>query len=201
MFTKASKLTDAFVIHCRKMAQRSEQAKQARKRKVQDERFEIFISDYVKHKYPDIYDEAGRFFKILREKNPSKLDLKKTAEYRDWQKQQDGNKKNSEKSVNMQKVNDYSDNMQLKITLLDNDYLKTDKSTLTLETIAEEDIEPSVGELLSDDLLEEIIKELREDPDIKKLFTGLEDQMVFDELDIGMEIELEDDMRLEQELI
>ena len=195
------------------MAQRSEQAKEARKQKVQDERSEIFISDYVKHKYPDIYDEAARFFKVLREKNPSKINLMKTGEYRDWQKQQDGNKKNTEKSVqggnkknpeksvNMQKVNDYSDNMQLKIALMDNDCLKTDKSPLTLETIAEGDIKPSVGELLSDDLLEEIIKELREDPDIGKIFTDLEDQMVFEELDIGMEIELEDDMRLEQELM
>ena len=182
------------------MAQRSEQAKQARREKAQTERFEISISDYVKHKYPNIYAEAASFFKMLREKNPGKLDLKKTKEYRDWLKH---GKKNPEQSVNTQKVGGYTDNMQLKIALMDTDTFKTNELTPTVETIAEGDtnIEPSFEELLSPDVVDEIIKELRQDPDLKDIITELEDQIAFEELEIAMDIEVEDDIRLQGELL
>ena len=182
------------------MAQRSEQVKQARREKAQTDRFEIFISDYVKHKYSNIYAEAASFFKVLREKNPEKLDLRKTKEYRNWLKY---DKKNPEKAVNTQKVDGYTDNMQLRIPLMDTDTVKTNELTLTVETIAEGDfnIEPSFEELLSPDVVDEIIMELRQDPDLNDIITDLEAQIAFEELEIGMDIEVEDDIRLQEELL
>ena len=244
------------------MATRSAEKKQIRKEKVQAERLGIFIADYVKHKYYNVYNEATQYFTMLREKNPSKLDLKKTSEYRNWVKQQTWikhyvkNQQGDEQSVNIQqvdhgehpqqvdhnehpqqvdhdkhphqvdhlqqsdeqpvniqqvdhgeqpqKVDDFTDNLQLKIPLIDPGSLKTKELASTVETLAEGDIniEPSFEEILPVELLEEIINELREDPDLKKIMTDLEEQLLFEELDIGMEIELgDDDDRLEQELL
>ena len=226
------------------MSTRSTEKKQLRKEKVQAERFEIFVADYVKHKYHNVYNEATQYFTMLREKNPSKLDLKKTSEYRGWVKQQtwikqyeknqqgdeqsvntqqvdhgeqpqkvDGLQQGDEQPVNIQqvdhgeqpqKVDGFTDNLQLKISLIDPGSLKTKELASTDETLAEGDIniEPSFEEILPTELLEEIINELREDPDLKNIITDLEEQLLFEELDIGMEIELgDDDDRLEQELL
>ena len=179
------------------MATRSEQAKQIRREKAQTDRYELFISDYVKHKYPNIYAEADRFFKLLREKNPGKLNLTKTQEYRAWLKQ---DKKNPEKTVNTQKA---VDNMELKIPLMDMGTFKTNELTPTAEIIAEGDFnsEPPIEELLSPDLVDEIMKELKEDPVMKAIITDLEDQINFEELEIGMDMEVEADIRLQGELL
>ena len=48
------------------------------------EREEMFISDYVKHKYPDIHTEAVQVYQLLATKYPNKTDVRKTIEHKAW---------------------------------------------------------------------------------------------------------------------
>ena len=47
----------------------------------------MFISDYVKTKYPQIYQEAGMLYNSINRKNPYKPNICKTYEYRTWKNQ------------------------------------------------------------------------------------------------------------------
>ena len=69
---------------------------------------------------------------------------------------------------------------------------------MTEETLAEGDIEPSLEEEIPAELIEEIIKELRQYPELQNIFATVEEQIAFEEL--GMDIEINDDDLLEKEL-
>ena len=43
-----------------------------------------FIAEYVQNKYFTIYTEAANFFNVLHTRYPTKYDLRKTREFRDW---------------------------------------------------------------------------------------------------------------------
>ena len=45
------------------------------------------MTDYIYHKYRDIYTEAAVYYNQLNERYPTKYDLRKTPEFRDWKKQ------------------------------------------------------------------------------------------------------------------
>ena len=199
------------------MAGNHTERNQIRKGKVQAERVQLFVADYVKHKFKNIYSEAVQYHAMLPEKNPWKIDLKRTEEYRQWVKEQkkitefnQWMKQQNDKSVNTKQVehSEYRDNLQLKISLLDGDSIQKKPKTLAegeaiVETMDEGtiDIEPSFEEIIAPELLDEIINDLRQDPDLQNIITDLEDQLAFEELDIGMNIELSDDERLEKELL
>ena len=195
---------------------------QIRKEKVQAERVQLFVADYVKHKFKNIYTEAVQYHGMLREKNPRKIDLKRTEEYRKWVEEQkeitkfnQRMKQLNDKLVNTKQVGhgEYPDNLQLKISLLDGDSIQKKPKNPTAKTLTEGeaivetmdegtiDIEPSFEEIIAPELLDEIINDLRQDPDLQNIITDLEDQLAFEELDIGMNIELSDDERLEKELL
>ena len=48
------------------------------------EREEMFVSDYVKQKYPDIHAEAVQVYELLAKKYPDKADVRKTIEHKAW---------------------------------------------------------------------------------------------------------------------
>ena len=78
--------------------------------------------------------------------------------------------------------------------------------TETLETLTEEviqeytvdTIEPSLYEEISPEIVDKIISELRGDPGLKDVMTAVEEQIELEE--VGMDIDIEIDDRLEAEL-
>ena len=82
------------VIHCRKMsrAAKIERRRLTRIKRKAIERKDLFALDYIRHKYPDVYNEAARICELLNNKYPNKFDLRRTAEHRAW-------KKNPEQSI------------------------------------------------------------------------------------------------------
>ena len=48
------------------------------------EKEELFVADYIKQKYPDIYDEALQVYRLLVKNHPDKVDIRKTAEHKTW---------------------------------------------------------------------------------------------------------------------
>ena len=222
--TRASKLPDAFVILLSKMGENGETSRQTRreknsktrrpkrqetrKRKLSMDRVGIFVADYVEHKYPKIYAEAVHFNKTLRQKYPQKLDLKKTTDYRHWITQQED--KNP--------LHGQFNNFQLKVHLLDNDSIQKKATNTTIEimdegdtknsvlesamceTLNEDTIEPPLEEFISAELYDQVLNELRADPDLARIMASIEEQIQHEELDIGMNIDIDIDDRLEKEL-
>ena len=95
----------------------------------------------------------------------------------------------------------YSDNMQLIIPLLKPPVKHVGLITETLEIVTEENLqgdEQPFLEQIDPQMMEKIIDELRADPDLKDIFSEVEQQ--FEELGMDIDIELDMDTRLEDEL-
>ena len=101
------------------------------------------------------------------------------------------------KSLNTQ----YSDNMQLIIPLLKPPVKHVGLITETLEIVTEEilqgDEQPTNFDQIDPQIIEKMIEELRADPDLKDMFSKVEQQF---EVDMDMDIDIELDTRLEDEL-
>ena len=69
-----------------KMLRRERLAKRRETRTKQrsQEKEDLFISDYVKHKYPVIHAEALQIYQALFNQYPDKIDLRKTEEHKLW---------------------------------------------------------------------------------------------------------------------
>ena len=154
-----------------------------RKARNESARRDMFVADYIKHKNSDIYNEAKRFYDMLRKRYPNKANLKITKEYICW-------KDNTQLKLmptqivlpstrEQTPVNDehseFNDTLQLRIPLMaaadiqkettetpetaDEEVLSNVEIEPTLETISEEvlsnvEIEPSL-ETISEEVLSE----------------------------------------------
>ena len=95
----------------------------------------------------------------------------------------------------------YSDNMQLVIPLIKPPVKQPGLITQTLEIITEEvigDYEQMVKfDEIDPKIIENVIEELRKDPDLKDVFANVEQEF---EIDMDMDLDIELDNRLEEEL-
>ena len=96
----------------------------------------------------------------------------------------------------------YTDNLQLRIPLITHKpKTPTNRctvSTETLQTVTEEILEesilqPSLYDELAPELIDKIIEELRSEPDLKDMFTSIEQQLEFEQLGMDIDIDIEDD--------
>ena len=96
----------------------------------------------------------------------------------------------------------YTDNMQLRIPLLNppaNHPAVTDRTLQSVtEEILEEGLQPSLYEELSPEVIEKIISELQAEPDLQSILTNIEQQLEFEQL--GMDIDIPGHDLLENEL-
>ena len=67
-------------------AERLERRRVTRIKRKAVERKDLFILDYIRHKYPVIYDEGTRICEQLNSRYPDKFDLRRTEEHRTWKK-------------------------------------------------------------------------------------------------------------------
>ena len=201
-------------ITCRKMAQNTTKVigkNQKRKDREVQRRTNTFGLDYVQVKYPEIYEETMGFYNELRKLYPRKHDLRKTAEFKRFKLDQekdtmaDNLKLVQEKDTTVdnlkpvQEKDTMVDNLQIKIPLWDKGTLSSMQS---LETVAEEVlgegmVYPNLHDEISNELVEHILNELREDPELKDIFNIVETE--FEQL--GADIDINEDIRLENELL
>ena len=271
-------------------SERVTRRRELRKTQKTTNRRELFVADYIHHKYSDIYAEAVKFYDVLDGHYPIKNDLKKTGEYRLWK----INVKKASSSLSTQIHQTpiqpqagtsgstqaqppwqiYSDNLELRIPLMGHpsvtpetletvtatetletvtatetletvtatetfetvtatetletvtatetletvtatetletvtatetletvtatetletvtatETLETVTATETLETLAVDAIDPSLNQEISLEVMQEIIEELRADPDLSRIFSIVEEQFEFEQL--GMDIEI-----------
>ena len=70
-------------------AERVERRRVIRTKRKAVERKDLYTLDYIRHKYPIIYDEGARIWEQLNDKYPDKFDLRRTEEHRIWKKKPD----------------------------------------------------------------------------------------------------------------
>ena len=190
---------------------------ETRRKKIVTDRLDLFIASYVQNKHPAIYTEAEQFYNVLRQRNPNKLDLRKTDAFRVWSVEQ----KKKEENTNI--LHGRFNMFELKVPLINIDDIQTKTKPLAegepvVETLAEGDIEaaavetpgegetmnentmqPSIEAPISDELFNEIVKSLREDPDLSNMMSSIEEEILYEEYE--MDINISDDERLEKELL
>ena len=92
----------------------------------------------------------------------------------------------------------YTDNMQLIIPLLKSPVKHPGLITETLEIVTEEilqgDEQPTSLEQIDPQIMEQLITELRADPDLGTIFADIEQQVELEGLDIDIDTRLEDEL-------
>ena len=166
-------------------------------KKKEQERKNKVVFEYFNIKYPVLYQEAIKFYTCLNEQYPTAKDLVKTAGFTHF------------KSTTVS-----TDTMVLKIPLVetakeadqnqpkeaDEKQKQTDQNP---QQNANDDDDMIFQDIQMKDFLEEtpqriideIMEGLRADPDVETIFTE-----VLDLSEVAMEIEINDDQRLEDEL-
>ena len=74
----------AFIAEKMSKSARIERRRLTRIKRRAKEREDLFALDYIRHKYPAVYNEAAQICQQLNHKYPDKADLRKTAEHRLW---------------------------------------------------------------------------------------------------------------------
>ena len=105
--------------------------------------------------------------------------------------------------------NEYTDNLQLRIPLMsfkpktlpvssDEEHPSIEPPVMTEtlqivteEILSEDTIQPSLHEELSQEFIQKIIDELRTEPDLKDIFTSVEEQIEFEQLGMDIDIDIE----------
>ena len=284
MFTKASeRLYLAFFVKMSQsskkwagFSERKDYQRNLRETQRSERRQAIFITEYVQLKYFDIFSEAAQYYNELNTLYPTRPDLRKAQEYREWKKgmntqivrqrkqstiqiyknideperteisceperteisceperteisceperteisceperedssseseHEDNNGESEYEGNNSEPERTEINNrgnceMRLEIPLINYKTKTPTVTTETLETCVEEVLDQSTVETdlineLTEERIEQIINELREDPDLNHIFDEVEQDVMMD-IDEGIDI----DIRLENELL
>ena len=193
-----------------------------RKRKEQIRKDQLMIA-YIKVKHPSLYKEATEYYDSINVIYKDKKDLRKTPRFREVE-LTTSNRPTKDHEVM------YNDNMVLRIPLITQDEMSdettnkeaTDSIFPHSETPDEMANKEAVDSIfphidaatlvqeLPNELLEQIISELRADPGLSTLMDGIEDSVMHeepveavfydDDYDLDIDIDIQDNL-LEKELL
>ena len=236
----------------------------------------LFIAEYIQIKYPGLYNEAACFFNAINTTYPTKPELRKTKEFREWKASMSGEEPKRRKRPIQQylyvqttpepespqplssnepespwpqpsdecespqpqasfefetqqspespqasfdpespqasnepenpqtpaeELTRYNDNMVLRIHMLEPPQKPPPTvTTQTIETVTTQEIlEPLTLDNIPPERIDELMAELRQDPDIQNMFSDIEAQLAFEQL--GMDIDIPELNLLEDELV
>ena len=166
-----------------------------------DLRRAAFIADYMLLAAPGLHRQATEFVDRLQAKYPNKRDVRKTAEFQQWQiKQLGGNdsahvQTTPDTSGKRETVLQQPKEMVLQIPLM-RVGAKTKETPTVLE--AQEDQPTNIFDDIPNDVMANLIEEIRADPDLCAIMDnfGLNEDQSPEELcpewDIGLNIEIGD---------
>ena len=219
---------------------------ESRVRQRNREKEELFVADYIKHKYQDIYHEAVQVYQLSLKLYPGKPDLRKTAEHKAWKTMktatvhpifitqgstiipvlsQNVETLTSEPSITESTTTTttsepptpeptttpetmYSDNLRLVIPLMKPPISHPGHNSEALQNVVEKTLQEDGGEQqhlncdqIDPEIMDQILAELRSDPDLKDLLNDVECQFEQEMgLDIDIDIDINMDTGLEDEL-
>ena len=159
-----------------------------RRYKRYERRQAAFVQEYVETKYRAINDEAMGFYKSLNVSYPEKYDLRKTNEFKKWKKSILGHpKKKSSGPVASQDNSGPVASQDNSGPVASQDNSGPVASQDNSGPVASQDNSGPVTvevlpPLLTDQNLEEILEELRNDPDLNTLMNEIEIEMEKDDV-------------------
>ena len=159
---------------------RAREARQWRANKREKRRFNVFLSDFTNVKFGNVYKECKDFFDSLNEKYPNKHDLTKTKDYKRWKNQllNDSDSESepaksdkpeaAEQDIAEPEEAEPSDNEA------DNEAANQAEPPLPSDIIqiASSDLIPASPEMDLDIRIDEIIRELQQDDDLRELMNA-----------------------------
>ena len=144
-----------------------------RQNEVSRVRVNRIITEYVQFKHPEIYAKAKEFYTKLDTLYPRKKDLRRTYEFQSFI---TGSKDNKYKYTRKSQ-DEISDNMLLEIQLMDKSAVPTVAPAVvpTVAPAVVPTVVPAVGAeitlpVVADEIIDEIIKSLSQDPDVSTCF-------------------------------
>ena len=160
----------------------------------------IFVHEYVRAKFDKVYAEAMKFYSQLDQTYPDKKDLCKTTEFRKWRENV------TKKSTAPTQQSAHEATLVLNIPLLSHPP-STVETTSTASELAPSEMQqsasmpPEIGaetivemppptpletdDEINDRRIQEILAELRDDPDLNRIFDNVEPN---DQIDEGIEL-------------
>ena len=180
---------------------RAEQKKTARKTLSVRAKHDRFITSYLQVKYPKEYEEAQQYYQQLNVQYPKKRDLTKTTEFlylatghRTFV-QYYRQRIHAKKTKKISEKTDIVDNMVLQIPLMNSNDMDTvvleekadesDMNTVVLEEKADESL------VIPDDIYDNLIRELRNDPELYTIFNDMNVDTSQQPLDLSQEQQIE----------
>ena len=113
----------------------------------------IFVKEYVRIKYVEVYSEAMKFYSALDQVHPQKKDLPRTQEFRSWRATfNNNNNKKKSTAVTSQTVQQPIDNMVLKIPLLPLSSATPPQSSVELTVQSQPEIPPETVDMTTAEL-------------------------------------------------
>ena len=151
---------------------------------------------YLEVKYPEVYEDAVKYYNTLNQKYPSKLDLRKTDEFHMLKSTLNGEISNSKSRRKIRR--NYPNITDITLESSRNDEVSTAKIThtpandnmvLNIELMQfPETPKPSEQEIeQTDQEIERIIHELRQDPSLERFFLNLSDEIPIDPIETTIE--------------
>ena len=163
-----------------------------------------FVSDCLLITAAEQHRQATAFFDKLKGKYPQKRDVRKTIEFRYWQAQQSSPTPNNIQTTSTP-VENTEKEMQLRIPLM-----PPSINAKKIPDLAQQSQEDLITlDQIPSDVMEHLMSEIQADPALNQIFNDFNfEEEVLDEatipawkeLDIGADIDIDIDDRLEQEL-
>ena len=180
--------------------------RRSRVKQAQTHRRATFISEYIRVKHRQIYEEADNFYAQLVGQYPNKRKLSTCLEYKLWEaeirKGQDPSTRtasisssNNSSSTTTSVNSSVEDNMQLTVELMDSSKVQETRDSLVFG-----DIHPSLVEEINPEILDEIIREVQES-DVNIFNYNQPDEDINDILDAEINNSINELDLLEEELL
>ena len=225
-YKKASdRLYLAFVVEkMERQVQLTKRRERDRKRKEQIRQDQLMIA-YIKIKHPTIYEEANQYYNTMNAIYINKKDLRKTARFKEVEADttkrssetvyhdnmileipliQPATKKPEETDIATAETSEERMNLEA-VNSIFPDIATTETSEERMNPDTVDSIFPDIATHtlvpeLPADLIQQIIDELRADPELATIMDNIEDQVLYETEDLDIDIDIVDNL-LEKELL
>ena len=157
-----------------------ERKTQVRRRYRENQRRALAISDYLLLAATQQHKEATEFVKKLEEKYPNKKDIRKTAEFRNWQRTQVSliskeTTKATDEPAASKDINPPEKEMVLRIQLFQTKANETTSaSSMTGEEQPGEEDLADIFDIIPSDVMDQLVKEIRSDPELEAILNDFD---------------------------
>ena len=158
-------------------AEKRKRKTEARRTYRKNQRRALAIADYLLLAATQQHKEATEFVRKLEEKYPNKKDIRKTVEFRHWQRTQvdliaKETTKATDEPADIEDTNPPGKEMVLRIELFDTNAKSV--STMIREEQPEEEDLADIFDTIPSDVMDQLMEEIRSDPELEAIVNNFE---------------------------